>query len=121
MAFVLFLLLKFFNRLVSIGQKKEAKELQVKKNSDFELNTEDVYLDQGYLLWKHKTLGFVECVVISGESLMKTKRLAKGTTILGKIREDGHVDKKEIMTASNGNLALMRFMTFVANSPGTKE
>jgi len=52
---------------------------------------------------------------------MKTKRLAKGTTILGKIREDGHVDKKEIMTASNGNLALMRFMTFVANSPGTKE
>ena len=91
------------------------------ENSDFELNTEDVYLDQGYLLWKHKTLGFVECVVISGESLMKTKRLAKGTTILGKIREDGHVDKKEIMTASNGNLALMRFMTFVANSPGTKE
>ena len=34
MAFVLFLLLKFFNRLVSIGQKKEAKEVQVKKSDE---------------------------------------------------------------------------------------
>lgn len=52
---------------------------------------------------------------------MKIKRLAKGTTLLGKIYDDGHVDKKEIMTASNGNLALMQFMAFIANSPGAKD
>jgi hypothetical protein len=51
---------------------------------------------------------------------MQTKRLAKGTTILGKIMDDGHVDKKEIMTATSGNIALMKFMNFLANSEGTK-
>jgi hypothetical protein len=65
-------------------------------------------------------LGFVECVVLSPEYLMQTKRLAKGTTILGKIMDDGHVDKKEIMTATSGNIALMKFMNFLANSEGTK-
>lgn len=91
------------------------------ENGNYELNTDPVYLEQGYLLWKHKTLGFVECVVLSGNPLMKIKRLAKGTTLLGKIYDDGHVDKKEIMTASNGNLALMQFMAFIANSPGAKD
>lgn len=91
------------------------------ENGNYELNTDKTYLKQGYLLWKHKTLGFVECVVITGNPLMKIRRMAKGTTILGKIYEDGQVDKKEIMTASNGNLALMKFMSFMANSPGTKD
>lgn len=91
------------------------------ENGNFELNLDPVYLKQGYLLWRHKTLGFVECVVLSPEYLMQTKRLAKGTTILGKIMDDGHVDKKEIMTATSGNIALMKFMNFLANSEGTKK
>lgn len=91
------------------------------ESGEFELNTDETYLKQGYLLWKHKTLGFVECVVVSSDYLMQTKRLAKGTTILGKIIDDGHVDKKEVMTASNGNVSLMRFMNFLSTSPGTKK
>jgi hypothetical protein len=51
---------------------------------------------------------------------MRTRRLAKGTTLLGKIYDDGHVDKREVMTASNGNLALMQFVAFLANSEGAK-
>ena len=90
------------------------------ENGNFELNLDPVYLEQGYLLWKHKTLGFVECVIISGNPLMRTRRLAKGTTLLGKIYDDGHVDKREVMTASNGNLALMQFVAFLANSEGAK-
>ena len=91
------------------------------ESGEFELNTDETYLNQGYLLWKHKTLGFVECVILSGSQLMETKRLAKGTTLLGKLYDDGHVDKKEIMTASNGNLAMMQFVAFLANSEGTKD
>jgi hypothetical protein len=78
-------------------------------------------LDQGYLLWKHKTLGFVECVLISSDNIMHTRKLAKGTTILGKILDDGHVDKKEVMTANNGNIAMMKFMNFLATSPNTRK
>lgn len=63
----------------------------------------------------------MECVILSGSQLMETKRLAKGTTLLGKLYDDGHVDKKEIMTASNGNLAMMQFVAFLANSEGTKD
>lgn len=91
------------------------------ESGDFELHVDETYLNQGYLLWKHKTLGFVECVLISSESLMQTKRLAKGTTILGKILDDGHVDKKEVMEATNANIALMRFMNFMATSLNTRK
>lgn len=91
------------------------------ESGEFELHTDKTYLDQGYLLWKHKTLGFVECVLVSSDPLMQTKRLAKGTTILGKILDDGHVDKKEIMSATNANIALMRFMNFMATSPNTRK
>lgn len=90
-------------------------------SGDFELHTDHTYLDQGYLLWKHKTLGFVECVLISSDNIMHTRKLAKGTTILGKILDDGHVDKKEVMTANNGNIAMMKFMNFLATSPNTRK
>ncbi len=91
------------------------------ENGEFELHTDSTYLDQGYLLWKHKTLGFVECVLICSDNLAKVKHLAKGTTILGKIMDDGHVDQREVMSATVGNIGIMQFMNFLATSPNTRK
>ncbi len=37
MAFVLFLLLKFFNKLISVGKKEQVKEVEVKSSEEAEL------------------------------------------------------------------------------------
>ena len=69
-----------------------------------------------YGLFIFKKDGRSEVVVISNQSLGTSFRLAHGSTILGKTREDQYVDTKKILPATTGNMELMRAMTYIAEN-----
>lgn len=60
--------------------------------------------------------GIAELISIEDGALDTLIGLGKGTTILGKTKRDKFVDKKRILASTNGNLALMKLMTYVANN-----
>lgn len=85
------------------------------------------YIDGGWQFIRNKEMnaygififkndGRTEVVVISNQPLGTSFKLAHGTTILGKTREDQYVDSKKILNATTGNMELMRAMTYIAEN-----
>lgn len=85
------------------------------------------YIDGGWQFIRNKEMnaygififkkdGRSEVIVISNQSLGTVFKLAHGTTILGKTREDQYVDSKKILNATTGNMELMRAMTYIAEN-----
>lgn len=85
------------------------------------------YIDGGWQFVRNKDMnaygififkkdGRSEVIVISNQSLGTSFKLANGTSILGKTREDQYVDSKKILNATTGNMELMRAMTYIAEN-----
>ena len=93
------------------------------------------YIDQKWLFRKNTELnnlgififekeGVTEIVSITNNELNSKLKLAKGTSILGNFTSDKVIDPKRIMEATNGNLDLIKVLTYINEYPelfqGTK-
>lgn len=60
--------------------------------------------------------GHTEIVMITNKGVFDENKLALGKTLLGNTTEDLYVDKKRILTSSNGNIELMRAMVYISEN-----
>ena len=80
----------------------------------WEFNMDPVMISIGLFMFTKN--GKAEIMSIESDPLDTIMNLGKGKTILGKTKRDKFVNGRKIMTASNGNLALMKIMAYVANN-----
>lgn len=102
-------------------------ELSADKSSKKDLYLEKhfkQYIDQKWLFRKNSILnnlgifvfekeGVTEIVNITNNELSTRLKLAKGTSILGTFAPDIGIDPKAIMSATNGNIELMKVMMYL--------
>lgn len=104
-----------------------ASELSADQSSKKDLFLEKhfkPYIEQKWLFRKNSTLnnlgififekeGVTEIVDITNSELYTKVKLAKGTSILGTFVSDTEIDPRSIMDATNGNIELMKVLTYI--------
>lgn len=96
-------------------------------SKDFVLNTFRRYVDDGWNFVRNKDLnaygififqkdGRSEIIGLTNDAIGTQMNLGLGKSILGKTRPDSVIDSKRILSATIGNMELMRIMTYVAEN-----
>ena len=82
------------------------------------VNNQDLF-NNGIVIFKQDNR--VEILVITNENIQSINKIGFGTTILGRKYTDDKVDTKDFMYASNGNLAILKAMAYIANNKETTD
>jgi len=97
------------------NRRKWAKaQLQRYFEDGWEFNVDPVMISIGLFMFTKN--GKAEILSIESDPLDTVINLGKGKTVLGKTKRDKFVNGRKILRANNGNLALMKVMTYVANN-----
>ena len=81
----------------------------------WEFNNDPVMISMGLFMFTKN--GKAEIISIDNSTPLDVKyNLGKGDTLLGKTKRNKFVDNSKILSATNGNLNLMKIMIYVANN-----
>lgn len=78
------------------------------------LDSTEQLLNNGIFVFTSGTTS--EIIVLENQDLAPIQNLGMGTSLLGKNTQDKYVNRSRTLDASNGNLALMKAMIFIANN-----
>lgn len=81
---------------------------------DWDFNNDTTLISAGIFMFTKGDQ--IEIVVMTNEGLFDTMNLGVGNTILGKNTKNKHVGLRNILPASNANLAMMKAMIFISEN-----